>query len=88
MKQKTVRVQNSIGLQARPAALFVQASGKFASNVWLSKDGKKVNAKSIMGLMSISAGKDDVVTIAASGTDEDNAVETLSQLVERGLPEA
>ena len=56
MVEKQVEVKLKTGLQARPAALFVQEANRFSSDVFLEKDGKKVNAKSIMGLMSLAVG--------------------------------
>ncbi len=56
MVEKTVTIQLKTGLQARPAALFVQEANRFGADIFLEKDGKKVNAKSIMGLMSLAVG--------------------------------
>ncbi len=70
------------GLQARPAALFVQEANRFASDVFLEKNGKKVNAKSIMGLMSLAVSTGTEVTLIAEGDDEKEALEKLSAYVQ------
>ena len=62
MVEKQVEVKLKTGLQARPAAMFVQEANRFSSDVFLEKDGKKVNAKSIMGLMSLALGTGTVIT--------------------------
>jgi len=81
MVEKTIKVSNPTGLYARPAALFVQTAGKFASNIWIIKGDKKVNAKSIMGLMSLSVSQGTEVAIAAEGEDEHLAVKELADLI-------
>ncbi|OES46144.1 HPr family phosphocarrier protein [Domibacillus iocasae] len=83
MAEKTVQVQLKSGLQARPAALFVQEATRFNSEIFLEKDGKKINAKSIMGIMSIALSNGEEVTISAEGRDSEEAVDTMAALVER-----
>lgn len=83
MAEKTVRVQLKSGLQARPAALFVQEANRFNAEIFLEKDNKKINAKSIMGIMSIALSNGEEVTISAEGRDSEEAVETMASLVER-----
>lgn len=85
MVEKKIKVTNPTGLNARPAALFVQNAGKFTSKVWISKGGKQVNAKSIMGLMSLSVSRDTEVMIGAEGEDENLAVKELSELIVSGF---
>ncbi|MGG1399768.1 HPr family phosphocarrier protein [Bacillus salipaludis] len=82
MLERQVEVKLKTGLQARPAALFVQEANRFSADVFLEKDGKKVNAKSIMGLMSLAVGSGVVINIIADGTDEENAIATLTDFVE------
>ncbi|MEH7252746.1 MULTISPECIES: HPr family phosphocarrier protein [Bacillaceae] len=82
MVEKQVEVKLKTGLQARPAALFVQEANRFSSDIFLEKDGKKVNAKSIMGLMSLAVGSGVVVNIVADGDDEEIAVDALSTFVQ------
>ncbi|WP_338751431.1 HPr family phosphocarrier protein [Bacillus sp. FJAT-52991] len=83
MVEKTTEVQLKMGLQARPAALFVQEANRFSSEIYLEKDGKKVNAKSIMGIMSLAINRGCSVTISADGHDEQNAVAELIVFVEQ-----
>ena len=77
MEQKEVTIELKTGLQARPAALFVQEANRFAADVYIVKDHSKVNAKSIMGLMSLALGKGTVITIITEGHDEDEALDAL-----------
>lgn len=81
MAERTVTVNLKSGLQARPAALFVQEANKFGSEVILEKDGKSVNAKSIMGVMSLLIPRGAVVTIRANGNDDMLAVERLATMI-------
>ncbi|MCM3162166.1 MULTISPECIES: HPr family phosphocarrier protein [Bacillaceae] len=83
MVEKQVEVNLKTGLQARPAALFVQEANRFASDVFLEKDGKKVNAKSIMGLMSLAVSTGAVINLIAEGNDEQEAVEALAKFVQQ-----
>lgn len=80
-KQATVKLKT--GLQARPAALFVQTANRFSSDIFLKKDDKEVNAKSIMGLMSLALSTGSVVTIRATGNDEEEAIEALVAFIEK-----
>ncbi|NCU17976.1 HPr family phosphocarrier protein [Pallidibacillus pasinlerensis] len=83
MVEKQVTVQLKPGLQARPAALFVQTANSFLSEVFLEYEGRKINAKSIMGIMSLAIGSGKSVTIYAEGSDEERAVEELSRFLEK-----
>jgi catabolite repression HPr-like protein len=83
MVEKQVEVKLKTGLQARPAALFVQEANSFSSEIFLEKDGKKVNAKSIMGLMSLAISTGSQITLAADGSDEDEAIAALEKFVSR-----
>ncbi len=83
MVEKQVEVKLKTGLQARPAALFVQEANRFSSNVFLEKDGKKVNAKSIMGLMSLAISSGSTVLLSAEGSDENEAIEELSKYIQQ-----
>ncbi|MGP4073324.1 HPr family phosphocarrier protein [Piscibacillus sp. B03] len=82
MVEKELSVQLETGLQARPAAKFVQEANRFSSDVFLEKDGKRVNAKSIMGVMSLAIGSNEVVKIQAEGPDEEEAMESLITFIE------
>ncbi|CAH2716414.1 HPr-like protein Crh [Neobacillus rhizosphaerae] len=83
MLEKQVEVKLKTGLQARPAALFVQEANRFSADIFLEKDGKKVNAKSIMGLMSLAVGSGIVINIIADGDDEDRAINVLSDFIQK-----
>lgn len=89
MVTKTTIVKNHPGLHARPAALFTQAASKFESKILISRVGsdKKANAKSIMMLLSLSISQGEQVEISAEGTDEQEAVDYLIELIDKGLGE-
>jgi len=79
---KQVEVLLKSGLQARPAALFVQEATRFNSDVFLEKDGKRVNAKSIMGLMSLAVSSGATISLIVDGKDEEEAITTLQAFIE------
>jgi phosphotransferase system HPr (HPr) family protein len=79
--EKTVQISNPTGLHARPAAEFVRAAGTYSSSVFIKKAEKQVDAKSILGVMSLSVRQGDEVTITADGVDETQAVAELADLV-------
>ncbi|MCQ6278755.1 HPr family phosphocarrier protein [Bacillus sp. EB600] len=83
MQVKQVEVKLKTGLQARPAALFVQEANRFSSDIFLEKDGKKVNAKSIMGLMSLAVSSGTEINIIADGDDEQNAIASLAEFIQK-----
>ena len=79
--KKTVEVQMGAGLEARPIALMVQTANRFSSQIYLEMDEKKVNAKSIMGMMSLVLTNGSIVTIDACGEDEEKAVGAMEQFL-------
>ncbi|MBY6036843.1 HPr family phosphocarrier protein [Fictibacillus nanhaiensis] len=83
MVEKKVTVQLRSGLQARPAALFVQEANRYNSDVFVEKEGKKVNAKSIMGIMSLAVGSGSELILAVDGPDEKEAIEALAAFVSK-----
>ena len=83
MTEQQVQVKLKSGLQARQAALFVQEANRFQADVYLQKEDKKVNAKSIMGIMSLAISKGSTVIISAEGSDEGQAVEGLVSMIEK-----
>lgn len=88
MVEKTFTVTAETGIHARPATLLVQAAGKFDSEINLAYKEKKVNLKSIMGVMSLGIGKGAEITISAEGNDENDALNTLAETLNReGLAE-
>lgn len=83
MTEKQVTVNLKTGLHARPAALFVQEANKFSAEVFVSKGDKKVNAKSIMGIMSLAVANGTKIVISAEGDDAAEAVEALAAIVSK-----
>ncbi|AHN23153.1 HPr family phosphocarrier protein [Lysinibacillus sphaericus] len=83
MTEKTVQVKLKLGLQARQAALFVQEANRFSADIFLEKDDKKVNAKSIMGVMSLAIAKGTKVVLSSEGSDAEQAVSSLAALIEK-----
>ncbi len=81
MPQREVEIQNKLGLHARASAKLTQTANRFAAEVWLSRNGRRVNAKSIMGVMMLAAGKGARVSIEAQGADADAALDALVGLV-------
>lgn len=79
---KEITIQNRNGLHARPAAMFVKIASRFRAEVWVEKDGERVNGKSIMGLMMLAAGKGSKLQIVAEGSDAEKAVTEIEQLVQ------
>lgn len=82
MTKKTVVVENKTGLHARPAALFVQTANKYESKIVIEAEGKSVNAKSIMGVMSLAVSCGTEIMICADGKDEEEAIKELTELIE------
>ena len=87
MLRKEVTITNSIGLHARPATFFIQKANSYKSLIWVEKDERKVNAKSLLGVLSLGIAKGMTITIIADGQDEDTAISGLSQLIETGFAE-
>jgi len=85
--ERTVEIVNRLGLHARPAAEFVKLAGRFKAEVLVEKDGLEVNGKSIMGVLMLAAEQGSRLRIQASGSDAKEAVEALSDLVNRGFEE-
>jgi phosphocarrier protein HPr len=81
MLQREVEIINKLGLHARASAKLTQVAGRFQADVWLSRSGRRVNAKSIMGVMMLAASKGTTVLIETDGPDEQEAMQALEQLV-------
>ena len=88
MEQKTLRLENSVGLHARPAALLTQAAKKFSSAIELRRGSKKANAKSITSIMQLAAKCGDEIEIAIEGSDESEAMLHIEQLMASKFGEA
>lgn len=80
-------IANKSGIHARPAALFVKTANRFGSDIFVEKDGEKINGKSIMGLMMLAAGPGSKLTLHVKGTDADAAIAELEALVNRKFDE-
>lgn len=87
MVSSEVTVCNSVGLHARPATFFIQRANSFKSSVWVEKDDRRVNAKSLLGVLSLGIVKGTNITIIADGTDEDEAVKNLVSVIESNFTE-
>ncbi|MFJ6209782.1 HPr family phosphocarrier protein [Lysinibacillus sp. NPDC093190] len=83
MTERRVHVKLKLGLQARQAALFVQEANRFSADIFLEKEEKKVNAKSIMGVMSLAIAKGTEVVLSGDGNDAEQAVTALAALIEK-----
>lgn len=82
MTHKVLTIKNEMGLSARSAARFVHAASGFESQMLIEKGNKKVNAKSIMGVLSLCVGKDDTIHLIITGTDEKEAMDAMQRIVE------
>lgn len=76
-----VEIINKLGLHARASTKLTQTASKFTSEIWITRNGRRVNAKSIMGVMMLAAAKGSFVTIEASGADEKEAIDSLTALI-------
>lgn len=84
---REVMVKNQVGLHARPATFFIQKANEFKSSIWIEKEERRVNAKSLLGILSLGIVGGTNVKIIADGTDEKNAVDALIELVDSGFSE-
>lgn len=82
MKSCEVVIVNASGLHARPATFFIQKANTYKSTIWVEKDDRKVNAKSLLGVLSLGISQGSAITIIADGADEADAVAGLVELVE------
>ncbi len=84
---KDVTVQNQVGLHARPATFFIQKANEFKSSIWIEKEERRVNAKSLLGVLSLGIVGGTTIKVMADGADEEVAVESLIKLIESGFSE-
>ena len=87
MIEKDVVIKNRAGIHARPASLLVQTASRFGSQIYLEKDGERINGKSIMGIITLGASYNSTITISADGEDEQQAVDRLVELFENRFEE-
>lgn len=83
MINETIKIKNKLGIHARPATLLAQEAGKFKSEIFISKDGVEVNAKSIMGIMMIAAEQGSTLNISIKGSDEKEAAQALKNIFKK-----
>ena len=88
MVHKVIKINTEGGLRAKTASLFVQTASQFSSQIIIEKGNKKVNAKSIMGTLSLAIGEGESTHVLANGDDEKEALKALTELAERNLAEA
>jgi phosphocarrier protein len=88
MSTREVRVTNRLGLHARAAARFVQTANRFRSKVTLTRDGRSMDGKSILGILLLAAAKGTLLVVSADGEDEQAAVQALAELIDTGFGEA
>ncbi len=84
---KEVMVQNQVGLHARPATFFIQKANAYKSSIWVEKEDRRVNAKSLLGVLSLGIVGGTAIRVIADGVDEEEAVAGLVELVESGFSE-
>ena len=85
MKTREVVITNSSGLHARPATFFIQKANCYKSSIWVEKDDRRVNAKSLLGVLSLGIDGGTTIKVIAAGPDEEQAVEELAKLVNSGF---
>ncbi len=87
MYMREATVTNQVGLHARPATFFIQKANEFKSSIWVEKDERKVNAKSLLGVLSLGIVKGTVINLIADGVDEKEAVDALVELLNSNFDE-
>ena len=87
MLTRSIQVKNSVGLHARPATYFIQEANKYRSSISVKKDSRKVNAKRLLGVLSLGVVQGMNIEIEADGSDEADAIEALTKLIESGFAE-
>ncbi|MCL2030923.1 MAG: HPr family phosphocarrier protein [Oscillospiraceae bacterium] len=81
MFSREIQVNNQVGLHARPATFFIQKANEFKCSIWVEKDERRVNAKSLLGVLSLGIIKGTTITLLADGPDEQEAVDALHDLI-------
>ena len=87
MYVREVTVQNHVGLHARPATFFIQKANEYKASIWVEKEERRVNAKSLLGVLSLGIVGGTVIKVIADGADEQQAVDGLIKLIESGFAE-
>ena len=87
MISRNITIQNNVGLHARPATFFIQKANSYKSSIWVEKDDRRVNAKSLLGVLSLGVTRGMQITLIADGQDEVEALNGLEELVSTGFGE-
>ncbi len=87
MYQKEIIVSNQVGLHSRPATFFIQKANEFKSSVWIERENRRVNAKSLLGVLSLGISRGVEIKISAEGPDETEAVDALISLIANNFAE-
>ena len=87
MVSKELVINNQVGLHARPATFFIQKANEFKSSIWVEKDERRVNAKCLLGVLSLGIVKGTTINIIADGPDQEEAIDTLSALIDSDFSE-
>ena len=87
MISRDVTIQKNVGLHARPATFFIQKANSFKSSIWVEKEERRVNAKSLLGVLSLGITKGMTITLIADGSDETEALDGLTALINTGFSE-
>ena len=82
MISRSITISNGVGLHARPATFFVQKANSFKSSIWVEKEDCRVNAKSLLGVLSLGISKGTEIKLIADGVDENNAIDGLAELID------
>jgi phosphocarrier protein len=87
MISRDVTITNTVGLHARPATFFIQKANSYRSSIWVEREDRRVNAKSLLGVLSLGIVKGTTITLIADGADEEEALSGLAELVDTGFNE-
>ncbi len=87
MRTQVITINNEVGLHARPATFFIQRANEFKSGIWVEKEERRVNAKSLLGVLSLGIVKGTTITLIADGSDEEEAINSLMALIEDNFGE-
>ena len=87
MISRNIVINNTSGLHARPATFFIQKDNTYKASIWIEKEDRKVNAKSLLGVLSLGIAKGMTITLIADGQDEENALNGLAELINSGFAE-
>lgn len=87
MISRDVTIKNSVGLHARPATFFIQKANSYRSSIWVEREDRRVNAKSLLGVLSLGIVNGMTITLIADGVDEQEALDGLAALIDTGFNE-